>query len=66
MTQSHNLLSALVTILGCGGIVNGLTHYPPANTSNTVLDQVLNGNGAPGIYTISETPGDQYGEYNCM
>ncbi|WRT64357.1 uncharacterized protein IL334_001289 [Kwoniella shivajii] len=45
--------------------VNGLTHYPPSNTPNTDLSQVLNGTGAPGNYWSSNTPDEEYGSYNC-
>ncbi|WVQ82668.1 hypothetical protein IAT38_004800 [Cryptococcus sp. DSM 104549] len=56
-------LFGVVALLGMGGS-NALTHYPPSNTSNTVLKTVLDGSGAPGIYTSSQTPDDKYGEYN--
>ncbi|ORX37384.1 histidine phosphatase superfamily [Kockovaella imperatae] len=41
-----------------------VTHYPPANTSNTVLSEVIDGSGAPGIYNSSTTPAGEYGIYN--
>lgn len=37
-----------------------------AKTSNTQLDQGLNGSGAPGIYSTSTTPDSRYGEHNCQ
>ncbi|WWC99904.1 hypothetical protein V866_006813 [Kwoniella sp. B9012] len=56
------LFSALLASLGK---VNALTHYPPSKTANTVLEQVLNGTGAPGNYWSSTTPDEEYGSYNC-
>ncbi|ODN77934.1 hypothetical protein L202_05033 [Cryptococcus amylolentus CBS 6039] len=59
---------SISTLFGCliylSAGANALTHYPPANTSNTILGEVLNGTSAPGIYTSSHTPDDKYGEYN--
>nr|XP_031858781.1 uncharacterized protein CI109_005877 [Kwoniella shandongensis]KAA5525853.1 hypothetical protein CI109_005877 [Kwoniella shandongensis] len=63
MVGSVISLFALLALLGLES-VHGLTHYPPANTSNTVLEQVLNGNDIPGIYSSSETPDSEYGQYN--
>ncbi|EAL17540.1 hypothetical protein CNBM1060 [Cryptococcus deneoformans B-3501A] len=65
MATDLKTLFNLMVFLGVGVGVNALTHYPPANTSNTRLDQVLNGSGAPGIYDSSTTPDSKYGEYNC-
>lgn len=48
------------------GWINNETDERIANTSNTRLDQVLNGSGAPGIYDSSTTPDSKYGEYNCQ
>ncbi|KJE05011.1 acid phosphatase [Cryptococcus gattii NT-10] len=66
MATDFKTLFNLVIVLGLGVGVNGLIHYPPAKTSNTQLDQVLNGSGAPGIYSTSTTPDSRYGEYNCQ
>lgn len=49
-----------------GGIITDEKILWVANTSNTQLDQVLNGSGAPGIYDSSTTPDAKYGEYNCQ
>ncbi|KIR70887.1 acid phosphatase [Cryptococcus deuterogattii CA1014] len=64
MATDFKTLFNLVIVLGLGVGVNALTHYPPAKTSNTQLDQVLNGSGAPGIYSTSTTRDSRYGEYN--
>ncbi|OCF41531.1 acid phosphatase [Kwoniella heveanensis CBS 569] len=54
---------ALIPLLFAGS-AQALTHYPPSNTANTDLAQVINGSGALGIFYSSETPDDQYGMYN--
>ncbi|WVO24517.1 uncharacterized protein IAS62_005885 [Cryptococcus decagattii] len=62
MATDFKTLFNLVIVLG---LLNDLAHYPPAKTSNTQLDQVLNGSGAPRIYSTSITPDSRYGEYSC-
>ncbi|KIR59042.1 hypothetical protein I314_05026 [Cryptococcus bacillisporus CA1873] len=66
MATDFKTLFNLVIVLGLGVGMDALTHYPPAKTSNTQLDQVLNGSGAPGIYSTSTTPDSRYGEHNCQ
>ena len=39
-------------------------YYPPASTNVNNLTHALNGSGAPGIYNSSQTPDQQYGQYN--
>ncbi|ORY23361.1 phosphoglycerate mutase-like protein [Naematelia encephala] len=63
LTKLCALLS-VVLVLSSSTSVQGLVHYPPANTSITDLTAVLNGHGAPGIYNTSHTPDDEYGIYN--
>ncbi|XAO27126.1 hypothetical protein I312_105968 [Cryptococcus bacillisporus CA1280] len=64
MATDFKTLFNLVIVLGLGVGMDALTHYPPAKTSNTQLDQGLNGSGAPGIYSTSTTPDSRYEEHN--
>ena len=41
-----------------------VVHYPPNASTTNNLTFALTGTGAPGIYTSSDTPNEEYGMYN--
>jgi hypothetical protein len=41
-----------------------VVHYPPNASATNNLTFALTGTGAPGIYTSSDTPNEEYGMYN--
>ncbi|KDR79193.1 hypothetical protein GALMADRAFT_243093 [Galerina marginata CBS 339.88] len=52
-------------VLAASAVAFGdVVHYPPASTDINNLTFVLNGTGAPGIFTSSSTPDAEYGVYN--
>ncbi|KAF7305069.1 Histidine phosphatase [Mycena kentingensis (nom. inval.)] len=70
-TRVADLLEPMVSQLALwaslvvyGGARASVVHYPPAQSNTNNLTFVLDGKGAPGIYTSSHTPDEDYGEYN--
>ena len=57
-------IKLLVAILVSTSVSAQVVHYPPTPSNLNDLTFVLNGSGAPGIFTSSVTPEEEYGIYN--
>lgn len=65
VADSFSMFVAASVILAAVALASGdPVHYPPASTNINNLTFVLNGSGAPGIFTSSNTPDSEYGIYN--